>query len=312
MFARLGADSQPPPSDGSSRIISRGSLMRYLVIASICRPPPDSISGLRLRPGAAHWILYPIYDIEILVGVNAIRTCVWIEMSNTIGDQLVSAQQAIHAKLRSMILSGEFLAGQPLRQEEIARLLGVSRLPVREALNRLSIEGLVELKPRRGFFVTSLNAGEIEDIFDMRAMLEERAGQLATTRRTAADVQALDALVDALEDALTRPAPFETWADLNLRFHTQLYQSCGRKHLRRQIDLLRDNVAPLIRVLAQQEGELRRSQEEHRRMAELFRAGEAAAVGRLCREHCTYTARSLIKLLRSAPDARPESDPKAA
>jgi len=220
-------------------------------------------------------------------------------MSNNVGDHLVSAQQATHAKLRAMIFSGELQAGQPMRQEEIARQLGVSRLPVREALNRLATEGLVELKPRRGYFVTSLNSDEIEDIFDMRAMLESRAGLLATERRCKADADALDAVVRALDAALESPIRFELWAELNLRFHTRLYQSCARKHLNRQIDLLRDTVAPLIRMLALQEGELRRSQEEHRQLAVLFRAGDAAGVAELCGEHCTYTARGLLKHLRT-------------
>ena len=233
-------------------------------------------------------------------------------MSKSIGDQLVSAQEATRAKLRAMIFAGEFRAGQPLRQEEIARQLGVSRLPVREALNRLATEGLVELKPRRGFFVTSLNLAEIEDIFDMRAMLEERAGQLATLRRTAADVQALDALVGSLDAALATRATFEDWTDLNLHFDTRLFQSCGRKHLCRQIDLLRDTVAPLIRLLAQQDGELRRAQAEHRQMAAFFRVGDAAAVGRLCREHCAYTARHLVSLLRASSADQSCSDPEAA
>src|SRR6185295_3344140 len=87
-----------------------------------------------------------------------------------LGDLLVSAQQAAHKWLREMILSGELPAGQALRQEEIARRLGISRLPIREALNRLATEGLVELKPRRGFYVASLNIDEIEDIFEMRSM----------------------------------------------------------------------------------------------------------------------------------------------
>jgi DNA-binding GntR family transcriptional regulator len=218
-------------------------------------------------------------------------------MSNNVGDHLVSAQQATHAKLRAMIFSGELQAGQPMRQEEIARQLGVSRLPVREALNRLATEGLVELKPRRGFFVTSLDTDEIEDIFDMRTLLENRAGVLATERRSLADADALDAIVRALDVALDGTIKFELWADLNIRFHARLYQSCARKHLRRQIDLLRDTVAPLIRILALKEGELRRSQEEHRRLAVLFRAGDAAGVGELCGEHCAYTARGLLKHL---------------
>jgi DNA-binding GntR family transcriptional regulator len=231
-------------------------------------------------------------------------------MSNNVGDHLVSAQQATHAKLRAMIFSGELQAGQPMRQEEIARQLGVSRLPVREALNRLATEGLVELKPRRGFFVTSLNSNEIEDIFDMRAMLESRAGALATENRSMTDADALDAIVRTLDAALEGPIRFEAWAELNLRFHTRLYQSCDRKHLRRQIDLLRDTVAPLIRILAVQEGELRRSQEEHRRLAELFRAGDIAGVAELCSEHCAYTARGLLKHLRA--QALRKDDVKAA
>lgn len=234
-------------------------------------------------------------------------------MSKNVGDLLVSAQQATHAKLRAMIFSGELRAGQPLRQEEIARQLGVSRLPVREALNRLATEGLVELKPRRGFFVTSLNTDEIEDIFDMRAMLEERAGYLATGNRTDADADELDKIVEALDAVIGTPIAFDAWADLNLRFHTRLYQSCGRKHLCRQIDLLRDTVSPFIRILASQEGELRRSQAEHHQMAELFRAGDAAGVGKICREHCAYTARGLVEQLRGMTDASKHTDgPKAA
>jgi DNA-binding GntR family transcriptional regulator len=225
-------------------------------------------------------------------------------MSTNVGDQLVSAQQATHAKLRAMIFSGELQAGQPLRQEEIARRLGVSRLPVREALSRLATEGLVELKPRRGFFVTTLKIDEIEDIFDMRAMLEERAGYLATTQRTLADADALDDINRSLEAAVDHPSLFEHWTDLNLKFHARLYQASGRKHLCRQIELLRDTVAPLIRILALQTGELRRSQSEHRNMVALFRAGDAAGVAQACREHCAYTARMLVNQLRTMPAAR--------
>ena len=101
-----------------------------------------------------------------------------------------------------MIFSGALQAGQALRQEDIARQLGLSRLPVREALNRLATEGLVELKPRRGFFVVSLKRDEIEDIFDMRAMLEARAGQVAAEQTTMEDADAVDRLVDALDIAI--------------------------------------------------------------------------------------------------------------
>jgi DNA-binding GntR family transcriptional regulator len=216
-------------------------------------------------------------------------------MTESLGDLLVSAQQAAHSRLREMIFSGALQAGQPLRQEEIARQLGLSRLPVREALNRLATEGLVELKPRRGFFVVSLKRDEIEDIFDMRAMLEARAGQLAAEQTTTDDADAVDRLVDALDTAIEDNASFDQYARLNEQFHERLYQSCNRKHLRRQIGMLRDAVAPLIRILASETGELRRAQEEHRQMARFFRLGDGKHVAELCRNHCAYTGTALIQ-----------------
>jgi len=214
-------------------------------------------------------------------------------MKKNVGDLLVSAQQAAHEQLRAMIFSGALQAGQALRQEEIAKQLGLSRLPVREALNRLATEGLVELKPRRGFYVTSLNPDEIEDIFDMRSLLEGRAGLLATQRCVPEDADEIDEIVAAIDEVLVEDVEFDVWASWNLRFHERLYQSCGRKHLCRQIRMLRDAVAPLIRILATQQGQLRRAQEEHRQLAKAFRAGDAERVAALCSEHCAYTGRIL-------------------
>lgn len=216
-------------------------------------------------------------------------------MTAILGELLVSAQEAAHARLREMIFSGALQAGQALRQEEIARQLGLSRLPVREALNRLATEGLVELKPRRGFFVVALKRDEIEDIFDMRAMLEARAGQLAAEQTTTNDADAVDSLVEALDTAIENNVPFEHYARLNEQFHERLYQSCNRKHLRRQIGMLRDAVAPLIRILASETGELRRAQEEHRQMARFFRLGDGERVAELCRNHCAYTGTALVE-----------------
>lgn len=216
-------------------------------------------------------------------------------MTEILGDLLVSAQEAAHARLREMIFSGALQAGQALRQEEIARQLGLSRLPVREALNCLATEGLVELKPRRGFYVVSLKPDEIEDIFEMRAMLEARAGQQATQRMTAQDADAVDRVVDRLDIAVNGNEGFDDYARLNEEFHERLYQSCNRKYLRRQIRMLRDAVAPLIRILASEIGELRRAQEEHRQMARFFRLGDAPRVAELCREHCAYTGTALIE-----------------
>lgn len=224
-------------------------------------------------------------------------------MTENLGELLVSAQQAAHARLREMIFSGALKAGQALRQEEISRQFGISRLPIREALNRLATEGLVELKPRRGFYVASLNTEEIEDIFEMRAILEARAGELATERATAEDADAVDALVAELDTAVASNTDFDHYARLNVQFHERLYRSCQRTHLQRQIALLRDSVSPLIRMLASETGELQRAQKEHRLLARHYRRGDADRVAELCREHCAYTARALIAKIKANGEA---------
>jgi DNA-binding GntR family transcriptional regulator len=146
--------------------------------------------------------------------------------------------------------------------------------------------------------VASLNIDEIEDIFEMRAMLEARAGHLATERMTAADADAVDRCVAELDAVVATSSNFDHYAQLNIRFHERLFESCARKHLRRQIAMLRDAVSPLIRILASETGELQRAQREHRLLAKHFREGHSELVAELSREHCAYTARALIQKLR--------------
>src|SRR5581483_6225390 len=82
-----------------------------------------------------------------------------------------SLPQAIYLALREAILAGRYQPGEALRQESLAKEFEASRVPVREALNRLEAEGIVILRPRRGFVVASLDVGEIEEIFELRMVL---------------------------------------------------------------------------------------------------------------------------------------------
>jgi DNA-binding GntR family transcriptional regulator len=126
---------------------------------------------------------------------------------------------------------------------------------------------------------------------------------------TALDAEALDHLVDSLDAAINGNEGLDDYARLNEQFHERLYQSCNRKYLRRQIGLLRDAVAPLIRLLASETGELRRAQQEHHEMARFFKRGDAAAVAELCRKHCAYTGTALIeKFLKSGLSALDQND----
>jgi DNA-binding GntR family transcriptional regulator len=169
---------------------------------------------------------------------------------------------------------------------------------LREALQRLEAEGLVMLRPRRGYIVTSLDPEEIKDIFDIRMMLEERAGHLATLRASAEDVAEVEKLLRAMDGLSIANAKDATrFAERNRAFHERLYASSGRAQLCRLMNTLRTNVERYIRIGAQIAGNLDRVRKEHQQIFDAFKRRDAQTVGRLCREHCAATCERLIERL---------------
>lgn len=212
-----------------------------------------------------------------------------------------SLPELAYGWLRQAILSGKFDGDTPLRQEDLASQMGISRLPVREALNRLEAEGLVVQRPRRGFVVASLEPDEIEDIFEIRAMLEERAGYLATIRRTQQDVVEVEQLSREMEKITgTSAEDLDLYAQCNYAFHTRLFETCGRAHLCRTMIILRNTVERYVRLSVKVSANLDRAKAEHREIVEAFRRGDAPEVARLSRLHCETVCAHLLARLRDA------------
>lgn len=132
--------------------------------------------------------------------------------------------------LRARILSGYFQSGQQLVQAEVARQLGVSRGPVREALNQLMAEGLVREEPRKGTFVTRPEAEDVRDALDVRLALEMRAAQLVIARREPETVKALRGALDALVAAI-KDGESSAIGAADLGFHETLCRMSGNRLL---------------------------------------------------------------------------------
>jgi len=208
----------------------------------------------------------------------------------------VSLPETVYREVRRAILNGVLQPGQILRQEELARRFGVSRAPLREALPRLEAEGIVVLHPRRGYSVVSLDPDEIEEIFELRTIIEERAAYLAASRRTADDVARLTDLLERMTSIIPAdPADIAHWSELNFEFHDCLFAASGKRHFRRLVGSLRAAVEPYIRVEVHMTGELDEAQEEHAQLVEAFAAGDAPRVASLTRAHCEHTARRLLQ-----------------
>ncbi len=211
---------------------------------------------------------------------------------------LPSLPDIAFAHLKEAILAGTLGPGAPLRQEEIALRFGISRLPVREALARLEAEGLVVLRPRRGYVVTDLDIDEIVDLCDIRALLEERAGYLATLRRTDDDVAGVRAVLKEI-DRLDADEGIGAgdFAAHNLAFHERLFAPCGRQRLMRLMATLRGSIERYARVTAAVAGSLGNAQAEHWEILAAYQAGDAETVARLCRRHVEGTGERLVAAL---------------
>jgi DNA-binding GntR family transcriptional regulator len=144
----------------------------------------------------------------------------------------------IAEQLRQEISSGERVPGTPLRQETLAKELGVSRMPVRDALQKLLSEGLVILHPHRGMYISSLTAEECAELFDLRMMLECDVLRRAMNKHTAASRRKLRFVQAELELAKDTRA----WVDGDGEFHELLYAPCARPRTLEIIRTLRDSV----------------------------------------------------------------------
>jgi len=208
--------------------------------------------------------------------------------------------ETVYQQLREAILNGEFPPGVFLRQEDLARQLGVSRAPLREALPRLEAEGIVLLSPRRGYSVVSLGPDEIDELFDLRAMLESKVMYAATKKRTAEDVAKVRDLIQRMDQQdLKTPGGINTWFDLHAELHDAFLAPARFSHYQRVINSVRTAVESYIRCEFRMTGDADQAHAEHNEMLAVFEKGDAEEAARLVREHIENVAFRLKSALKN-------------
>ena len=190
----------------------------------------------------------------------------------------------VQREIERMILAGDLAAGAKLREIEVAAMLGVSRGPVREAFRALEESGLVRLEKNRGVFVRQISVEEADDIFELRAVLDEFAGRRAAQNTTAGGTTELKALVELMEAAVTR-GDVDGYHDANLAFHDRIVQLAGNPKLTLMYRRLVNELHLHRRAALSQAGILPVSINEHRAIVGHIAARQAAAAGRALYEH---------------------------
>jgi len=215
---------------------------------------------------------------------------------------------AIVERLRQSILGGERAAGGQLRQDALAAEFGVSRIPVREALFQLEAEGLVRIEPHKGAVVAGFALAEIDDVFDLRVLLEPRLLARSVPRLQAADYAEIDALDAAFADAIARHDVAQ-WGELNARLHLSLYRHAALPRTLAIVAALLQASDRYTRVQLSRNTALARAQREHRRLIALSRQGDAKAACAHLVQHIEAVRTDLHRLL--APQlARQAKEPK--
>lgn len=196
--------------------------------------------------------------------------------------------EAAHTAYRVIlgkILSGQLPGGQRLREQSLAEEAGVSRTPVRQALNRLAVEGLVTLNPNRSATVVQFTQEDMTAILDLRARTEPYAAGLAVPRLTQEHIDQLQELADAMEEMVEGTFSTSELSSLNNEFHAIFTDNCGNRHLASSIKSL---VRPImvIRTFDRYTPQaLRRSQQHHAELVEAVRAGDSEWAESVMRSH---------------------------
>jgi DNA-binding GntR family transcriptional regulator len=205
------------------------------------------------------------------------------------GDQ----SDELAAALRRRIVVGEIAAGTPLRQEDLARRLDVSRMPLREALRTLAAEGLVTVRPNRGAAVAPIDADELREITDLRVALETLAIRQAVPGLSNDRIDAAGAIQDEIERG-----DDEAFVALNAQFHMTLYEATGRPLLLRQIATFHSMSERYLRVAIGDLGLNPRSSREHRALLDACYARDADRAATVLTEHIVIPGRAVEASLR--------------
>lgn len=213
-----------------------------------------------------------------------------------------SVVDQLAGKLRQRILRNEIKAGEALRQEALAEAYGVSRMPIREAFRQLEAEGLVVFNPHRGVVVSEMSVDEVEELFDLRQILECDLILRAAERATEDDHVTARELLERSQNAY-ETGEVEHWGELNWAFHTALYRPAGRARAMQLVDTLNANIDRYVRLqLLLTQSAPARAHEQHTGILNAYIARDRERLDSLLRAHIEHARDSLIEHLRQRPE----------
>jgi DNA-binding GntR family transcriptional regulator len=207
--------------------------------------------------------------------------------------------QGAETWIREAIMDGNLKPGERINQDAIAEELGVSRMPIREALSKLEQTGFVVIQPHRGAHVAPLSLDHIEEVYLMRASLESLAARLAAERMTDDVVDRLSRILKEAVAAIEEGEP-ETLFRLNSEFHRTGYAVSGRRLLCKTINDLRDHSDRYRRFHSRLFKRSKEAFHEHEKIFTAWSERDATAAEHWTRTNLENSAHALVGALKEA------------
>ncbi|MEH6785723.1 MAG: GntR family transcriptional regulator [Paracoccus sp. (in: a-proteobacteria)] len=197
-----------------------------------------------------------------------------------------------YSLILTAIEAGTYRPGDRLVESELAERFGVSRTPVREALQRLETQAML-VRDGRSLIVASLDHNQLAELYTVRAELEALAARLAARHATPEEVRVLAQMLDEDQKCVRNP---EALARANKRFHHQIHLASHNRYLVQQLDLVHRSMALMARTSLAAEGRSETALVEHRRIVEAIAAGDDAAADSALRRHISMAWETRLKL----------------
>ncbi len=205
-----------------------------------------------------------------------------------------SLRGRVFHRLREDILSGKYKEGDELKEVAIGEELGVSRTPVREAFRQLELEGLIQIIPNKGAYVTGITEKDVKDIYMIRSLLEGLCARWACEHITREQMEEMEENI-YLSKFHAQKGHLEQLAELDNRFHEILYEACNSKLLEHQLRDFHEYVLRVRKKTLSNANRGPKSNQEHEQLMEAIKAGDADKAERLANMHIINAYENMVK-----------------
>ncbi|MBU1274941.1 MAG: GntR family transcriptional regulator [Proteobacteria bacterium] len=216
----------------------------------------------------------------------------------------LSVRERIYEAIRDEITYGELLPGERLTEKELSEKFQASRSTIRECLRQLESEGLLTFESHKGFRVSKLSTRQVEEIYDLRWLLESYATRLTAEKTTPAQVAHLEKLQEGCGKAAHK-SDLKAWLKYNTAFHNFFYENCGNDNLKLLLDTLKRRIYRYQYIIIQIPGHFENYLAQHEKIIEACRHNDGRAAEKQMQTHLRGIKKVLLEQFEKFPAMHP-------